>query len=260
MRLTWLGAAGFRVETREGAVFLIDPFLSRPVGATPTLPIQLSDLFPVDEIFLTQGRFDHASDTPALVEQTGAIVHAPPPVEGHLATLGVSRHSLQPLTLDQTHRLGHLRWRAMASRMSQSALSPTVLAAIRNRQTMTQIRDLDRQWPLGGVVSYLFETERASLIHFGNAGWDETAVQQLQPDVALLPVESKPAPQAYVIRLTVLLQPKLVIPHHWDNYHPALSQQVDLTNLAPLVQSESPHTQVYLPVLGQPFDVVELLK
>ncbi len=259
MQLTWLGAAGFRGQTSEGAIFLIDPFLSRPKGATPPSPIQLSDLFPIDEIFLTQGRFDHASDTPALVEQSGAIVHAPGPVKEHLASLGVSTHSLQTVTLKRTNQVGHLRWQALAGRVSQSGLSPTVLAAIRNRQTMTQIRDLDRQWPLGGVVNYFFETGALSLIHFGSAGWDEDAVGQLRPDVALLPVENTPLLESYVIRLAAQLQPRLVIPHHWDNYHPAVSRPVDLTNFADLVQSESPRTRVYQPTLGQPFDLIDLL-
>ena len=99
MELTWLGAAGFELDTSEGATLLIDPFLSRPDRAYPLLPLRLTDLYPIDEILLTNGRFDHAMDTPALAAQTGALVHATTPVCQHLAELGVSRHSLQTLTL-----------------------------------------------------------------------------------------------------------------------------------------------------------------
>ena len=76
MELTWLGAAGFKLDTSEGATLLIDPFFSRPAQAYPLLPLRLTDIYPVDEILLTNGRFDHAMDTPALTSQTGALVHA----------------------------------------------------------------------------------------------------------------------------------------------------------------------------------------
>lgn len=259
MQLTWLGTAGFRVETDEGAIFLIDPFLSRPKEAKPASPIQLADLFPIDEIFLTNGRFDHALDTPAIVEQTGAIVHAPQAVKQRLAKQGVSAHSLQSVTLNEAKQLGSLSWQALAGQVSPADFSPGLLALMRDRANFLPVRDLDRDWPLGEIVTYLFQIETLTMIYFGSAGWDETAISGLEPDVALLPVERTPTQNGDVARLAALLKPKLIIPHHWDNYYPNLSKMVDLTDLAAIVRSQLPRAQVYQPVIGQPFDVVALL-
>ena len=260
MQLTWLGAAGFRIKTPEGAIFLIDPFLSRPPEATPVSPIRLPDLFPVDEIFLTHGRFDHALDSPAIVEQTGAIVHGPPDVTTHLAALGVSPHSLQPVKLNQTNWLGSLTWQALAGRIREGDFSPALQALIRNRVAFSQTRTLDRDWPLGEVVVYLFQTDSLSLIHFGSAGWDEATLPTVRPDVALLPVERPVTAEAAAVKLALRLRPRLLIPHHWDNYHPAISQTPDLTNLAGLIQSQEPSIRVYLPEIGQPFEITVLLE
>lgn len=259
MQLTWLGAAGFRVKTDEGAIFLIDPFLSRPKEASPTSPIQLVDLFPVDEIFLTNGRFDHAMDTPAIVEQTGAIVHAPPAVEQRLVKQGVSSHSLQSITLSKPKQLGSLSWRALAGQVSPADFSPSMLALMRDRANFLPVRDLDRAWPVGEMVAYLFQIEALTMIYFGGSGWSEAAISDLAPDVILLPVERPPTKTGRIARLIGLLKPKLIIPHHWDNYYPGLSKMVDLTNLEAIARAQASQAQIYQPVIGQPFDIAALL-
>jgi hypothetical protein len=152
--LTWLGAAGFKLDTSEGATLLIDPYLSRPATASPQLPIQLADLFPVDEIFLTNGRFDHSMDTPALTKQTGAIVHATAPVCQRLANMGVSAHCLQIVASGHRKSLGSLTWQARPSQVNQLDSSLVLRALTRQPALLPEIRALDRQWPLGGIVAY----------------------------------------------------------------------------------------------------------
>ena len=187
MQLTWLGTAGFRVKTDEGAIFLIDPFLSRPPEATPPSPIQTADLFPVDEIFLTHGCFDHAMDTPTLVEQTGAIVHGPILLCEKLGRLGVSENSLQAATLNKTKKIGSLQWQALPGQFHQVRPTPIPKVLRDNRQAFDRLEQLEQQWPLGEVLAYLFKTERFSVLHLGSAGWTEADIAGLRPDVALLP-------------------------------------------------------------------------
>ena len=265
MQLTWLGAAGFRVETDEGAIFLIDPFLSRPPAASPVLPIQYSDLFPIDEIFLTNGRFDHALDTPVLVEQTGAIVHASTPVCQHLAQEDVSPNSLEPVTFNKTKQIGSLRWQAFRGQISQVDSSPSLRALTRlpaynhDPNILTHIQTLDRQWPQGEVVTYYFQSNDLSLLHFGSAGWIDSVIEPLQPDVALLPVERSSTADDNVVQLATLLKPKVIIPHHWDNYYPPLSEIVDLDRFEAMIKPHLPDTKVYRLPLGQRFNLTELI-
>lgn len=260
MRLTWLGAAGFRVETDEGAIFLIDPFLSRPAGATPPLPLELADLFPVDEIFLTNGCFDHAMDTPALVHQTGAMVHAPAAVINHLAGRGVSPHSLQAVTFDQIKQVGRLSWQALPGRVNHLDASPSLRALIRNQALFPTLKTLDQQWPLGGIVSYRFETPALSLLYFSSANAVDSEVRDLRPDLALLPAQSTPAPDSNSVRLATLLNPKVVVPHHWDNYYPGLSRPVDVGRLAEVLAAQGSKIKVFVPEIGVAFEPERLLE
>lgn len=259
MRLTWLGAAGFKVDTSEGATLLIDPYLSRPALAQPFLPIQLADLTLVDEIFLTDGRFDHALDTPALTEQTGAIVHAGEPVCQRLISQGVSAHNLEHVIPQTLKQVGSLSWQAIAGRMNGTDTLPAVRQLIRNLQMPVHLGELVRAWPPGEEVAYFFRIDGLSMVHFSSTHWAEAEVHDLQPDVALLPVESNPDTSAATARLAALLKPKMVVPHHWDDYFPPLSRLGDLIRFKTALQALAPQVQVYQPVIGRSFDPIHLV-
>ncbi len=259
MELTWLGAAGFKVDTNEGATLLIDPFLSRPPKARPPLTLKLSDLIPVDEILLTNGRFDHSLDTPTLARQTGAIVHAAESICYRLAELGVSSHALESITLRKPKWLGSLIWQALPSLVNQADSSLVLRALTRSPQILPQIRALEEKWPVGEMITYLLQAEGLTLIHFGSAGWIDAEVRELRPDIALIPVESYPNVSAAAVGLTLLLTPRLVILHHWDDYYPPVSQMVKPKEFEAIVQMVAPGVKVYIPTIGQRFNPADLL-
>lgn len=259
MELTWLGAAGFKLDTREGATLLIDPFLSRPNQAYPLLPLRLTDLYPVDEILLTNGRFDHAMDTPALAAQTGALVHATRPICERLAELGVSQHSLQVLTMKKSKGLGRLTWQAFPGLVNQLDSSPVLRALTNNPRNLAVAQELDRLWPPGDMVAYHLQAEGLSLVHFGSAGWIEAEIQPLQPDIALLPVEYHADTNSAVVQLAAILTPQIIIPHHWDNYYPPLSRQINLKEFAAALNIVAPRVKIYIPKIGQSFNPAGLL-
>jgi L-ascorbate metabolism protein UlaG (beta-lactamase superfamily) len=259
LQLTWLGAAGFKVDTSEGATLLIDPYLSRPAQAQPVLPVTLADLTPVDEIFLTDGRFDHVLDTPALARQTGAIVHAGESVCQRLLSQGVSAHNLEYVIPKTPKRIGSLSWHAVASHRNGADTLPAVRRLIHNLQIPAHLDDLVRTWPPGQEVAYFFRIDGLSMVHFSSTHWTDAEVGDLQPDVVLLPVESNPDTGAAAARLAALLKPKLVVPHHWDNYFPPLSRLGDLTRFKTALQALAPQIHIYQPVIGQSFDPVDLL-
>lgn len=259
MLLTWLGAAGFKIDTNEGATLLIDPYLSRPEKARPKLPIELADLSHVDEIFLTNGRFDHGLDTPALSQQTGAIVHAPELACRRLAEMGISNHSLEGVILNKSQRIGSLVWRGLPSLINQVDSSPVLRALMHSPALLPQIKLLDREWPSGEIVAYFFEAEGISMVHFGSAAWLDSEISQLQPDLALLPVENEASPNTGAVRLASLLKPKVVIPHHWDDYYPPLSQMINLKQFEAALQTVVPGLRVYKPTIGQSFNPADLL-
>ncbi len=63
-KITWLGHAGFRLQTASGAVVLIDPWVSGP-----TCPENLKKFDRVDLILATHGHSDHFADVVALAHR-----------------------------------------------------------------------------------------------------------------------------------------------------------------------------------------------
>lgn len=260
MQLTWLGTAGFKVDTHEGATILIDPYLSHSEKAGSPLSVQLTDLLPVDEILLTNGRFDHASDTPALSAQTGAIVNAPELVCHNLARMGIPSHSLHKITLQKTYKIGSSIWQALPSRFNQAESSPVLRVLIRDTLALPQIQALDNRWPLGETVAYHLQIDGLTLVHFGSTAWFESEIETLQPDIALLPLESDPSFSNTTTQLVSLLEPKVVIPHHWDDYYPFVGSTVNPAAFAESVHTVAPQVKVYIPTIAERFNPRDLLR
>lgn len=68
----WLGHSAFKLESQNGTVIYIDPFLSQ----NPTTPDEFKHPEDADIILLTHGHEDHVGDTLDIAEKTGCKVVA----------------------------------------------------------------------------------------------------------------------------------------------------------------------------------------
>ena len=251
MQLTWLGAAGFKLETMAGAVIAINPFLSRPASATPVLSLQLTDLLPVDEILLTESSFVHAMDTPALIKNTGAIVHAPPAVCQHLLAAGVSQNNIEPIKPYRNKTVARLNWQAWSVHdISNNFQLPDSAAN-------SPLNNLITAWPTSQTVNYTLQTEGLTMFYSGNTHWLDPDLEGLQPDIALLPVT--PSAIDKITQLAAMLRATVIIPHYWDNYYPPLTRAVNIDELKNTLQTEITISTIFWPTPGRPFNIAELL-
>ena len=74
--------------------------------------------------------------------------------------------------------------------------------------------------------------------HFGSAGCTEGELARLavlsSPDVLLFPLQGHSRVCRIAARIVERLKPRVVIPHHHDDFYPPISQAVDI---APFVRS-----------------------
>jgi len=71
--ITWHGHAAFEIGTPNGAVILIDPWLTNPANpAVKENKDPLEHVKKVDYILITHGHFDHVGDAVAIAKKTGA--------------------------------------------------------------------------------------------------------------------------------------------------------------------------------------------
>jgi L-ascorbate metabolism protein UlaG (beta-lactamase superfamily) len=86
-------------------------------------------------------------------------------------------------------------------------------------------------YPKGLVQTYLFEAEGKKILYMSSAGATEEELlvyRQLEVDYFLAPLQGHSSIQEIVAKQTAIIQPKVVIPHHHDDFFPPLSQNVSV--------------------------------
>lgn len=92
MKVTWYGHSAFRVEV-EGAVILIDPFLS----GNPTWDKGWEGPAEgVTHVLLTHGHGDHVGDTAAILKKTGATLVATAEICNYMSSQDIGEGKTSP--------------------------------------------------------------------------------------------------------------------------------------------------------------------
>lgn len=232
MKLIWLGTAGFRIDTPQGAL-LIDPYLSRNVQARPLFMPGPEVIAPAGDILVSHGHFDHLMDIPKVVADTGARVHCDPVAADSLIRDGLEPDSLNPVTADgQSLDLGWAKATAYHSRHVDFDpwLVLTTLARINFR--LPRYLPLTQNYPHGQVLSWRLDIDGRVIHHFGSAGSTPDELDRLaglgRPDVLLIPLQGNTRICDIALNYVRTLRPKLVIPHHYDDFYPPISRTVDI--------------------------------
>jgi L-ascorbate metabolism protein UlaG (beta-lactamase superfamily) len=85
-KITFLGHASFKLETTDGKIVYVDPWLKD----NPLCPPELKNITAADLILVTHGHGDHLDeDLPIIVKRTAATVVAQAQVRMYLASQGV---------------------------------------------------------------------------------------------------------------------------------------------------------------------------
>jgi L-ascorbate metabolism protein UlaG (beta-lactamase superfamily) len=68
-RLTWLGHATFRIETKDGSVVYVDPWLGNPL-----CPESERQVKKADALICTHGHGDHIGDAVKIAKEHNPVV------------------------------------------------------------------------------------------------------------------------------------------------------------------------------------------
>lgn len=258
MFITWYGTAGFRIET-GGRVFLIDPYLSRNEEARPALPFGPEGVTEANEIFLSHGHFDHMADVPQIARQTGAKVYCSGVATQALRRQGVAATQIVVAGDGNAFDFGVYRARCFRSthvRFNLPLIVRTFLRSIPSLPAKIWLLPRLRHWPPGQVLNWRFAltTEGDRMVqHFGSAGCTEEELDRLarleSPDVLMFPLQGHSRICRIATRVVERLRPRVVIPHHHDDFYPPISQAVDIGLFVEAVGRLSPPVEVVtLPV------------
>ena len=254
MELTWLGTAGFRIKAGSTTI-LIDPYLSRNEMARPQQPLNPPDIDDGDLIFISHGHFDHIMDIPEIVSKTEAKIYCGAGIDDTLIQKGVNQDLIQCIKTDgEEFEFNGLMAQAFYSRhvIFDRRLLFKTLARINLR--LPRYLPLLREYPEGQVLSWRFKIEDKVLHHFGSGGSTSEELDQLgrQPtDILLVPLQGHTHIAKIALEYVRALQPKIVIPHHQDNFYPPISSMVNIEPFVEGIPNMAPDTEVRVLEMNQ---------
>ena len=258
--IQYLGTAGFVIQNVARTVVL-DPYLSRP-GLWDTLskPLQpdvnlIQQTIPkADDVLIGHAHYDHILDAPDLCKLTGARLIGSP------ATIMVGKAAGLP---DEQMLLTTGREDIACGEWQVRGLPSIHGKAVFGRIPLPGDITSPPQWPPrfhklkhGLVLNWLVNTGKLSIVHIDSADFLEQELQGFKADIVCLCAIGRHYRPNYVKDVVRLLQPKWIIPCHWDTMitplhaEPDLLPQVDLPGFVKEIE-DAGCTAVVMPILGK---------
>ena len=215
-KLTWLGHATFRLQTREGVTFYIDPWIMQ----NPKCPPAEKDVKQADFLLCTHGHGDHIADAVDVGKKHNSTAVGIFELCLWLQKKGVK--NIAPMNKGGTQAVG--------------GINVTMVHAVHS----CGIQDGDQIVYGGEACGYILELPGGvKMYHAGdtNVFSDMAIIRDLYaPETALLPIGDhftmSPREAAYACKL---LKPKIVIPMHFGTFPVLTGTPSELQKLVPEV-------------------------
>ncbi len=247
MEITWWGTAGFRIKSGKN-VFLIDPYLTRNKKAEPAQYLKASDIAEGELMFLSHGHFDHLYDVPTIAKTNSSMVYCSKEASETLQKGGLNKKQIFEITSDG-FIVDFFEHQAQAFFSKHVIFDKKLILKTLLRTNVKFFKHLHllRDFPMGQVLSWRFNLEGTILHHFGSGGSPPEEMEKLAilpTDILLVPLQEHSDICNIALEYVQVMQPKVVIPHHQDNFYPPLSRSIDIQPFIEGVKRECPKTQV----------------
>lgn len=223
LELTWLGTSGFRMSY-QGWDVLIDPYLTRmPLGevgrrvvARPSWPALQPRVPRARAILIGHTHFDHAMDAPVIAGALGCPVYG----SASMARL-MKLHGHPELAVEvEAHRryeVGPFTVTFVPSLHSKLALGLWTPAD--GELSCEHLDDLTpNAYRCGQVWGIHVEVGGATLYHQGSCDLIDDEIRHRGVDVLLAGISGRRFTPRYLQRLLGRLQPRVIVPHHYDDF------------------------------------------
>ena len=236
LEVRWLGVSGYRL-TYEGVSLFVDPYVSRvPLRALLLRRTALPDgemiaryadaPGEVAGVLVGHTHFDHAVDAPALARRYATKAY------GSASLVQLMRlHGLADLAVEvavhQPYELGPFVVRFVPSRHSKLLFGRKV--PMDGPLTCDHLDALSPgAYKCGAVYGIRIEVGGISMYHQGSANLDDAELPAEPVDVFLAGVAGRQVTPHYWERVLPRLDPRFVVPTHYDNFFTPLGRQRDL--------------------------------
>jgi L-ascorbate metabolism protein UlaG (beta-lactamase superfamily) len=238
LEVEWLGVSGYRISA-AGKTLFVDPYLSRVPFADllrrrPALPDPaMLDRFAhapgeVVGVLVGHTHFDHAVDAPAIARRFGCKAYGS---DSLLALMGLHGLAGQAVEVEpyRSYELGPFEVSFTPSVHSKLLLGLAV--PYDGDLTCEHLDGLSpAAYRCGQVWGISIKVAGVSFYHQGSANLIDEAVRERGVDVFLAGVAGRSFTDDYWGRIIPRLDPKVVVPTHYDNFFRPLGQRLEFVS------------------------------
>ncbi len=235
--------------------FLIDPYLSRNQNACPKQDITPSDIKKASQIFISHGHFDHIRDVPQIAMQTKADIYCSDVAAKFLRNQKVDTQLIKPVIADKkTFVFQDYTAQAFFSEHIKFDKKLVISTLLKINVAFFKYLPLLQQFPCGRVLSWRFYIEDKIIQFFGSAGSSLKELKKIgdKPiDILMLPLQGHSNICGIGLNYIKYLKPKIVLPHHQDDFFPPISQSVDIKPFIDKIKKDYKDTIVIIPRMNE---------
>jgi len=273
--ITWLGTASY-ILSLNNVKLLFDPFFSRNEKATPKLKTQKEDISDISGIFISHGHYDHVCNAGWFAENLDIPIYCSETakrniinwaegkiIENHIESLSErAKNNIKICNFyDKINISEEITVELIKSEHIRFDFK-TVLSRVFSWQFLKEAKSLlpyGKAFPKGDVFGFCTFFNDIKIVSFGSL-WHKY-VEELQKyqlcDIFLVPYAGNS--NKHMVKKTdkmiTILQPKIVIPIHWDNFFPPISRTEDLEPLLKLIAKKFPNVEVLIPKFDEEMTV-----
>ena len=244
LEVEWLGVSGYRL-TYEGHTLFIDPYLSRvPLRDLLLRRRALPDPAALERFVRAPGEtvgvlvghthFDHAVDAPAIARRFGCKAYGSDSLLTLMGLHGLAEQAVEVAPY-RTYELGPFEVSFTPSVHSKLLLGLAV--PYDGELTCEHLDSLSpAAYRCGQVWGISIAVAGLRFYHQGSANLVDDAVRERGVDVFLAGVAGRSFTERYWRRILPLLEPRVVVPTHYDNFFRPLGQELEFVTAAELAR------------------------
>jgi L-ascorbate metabolism protein UlaG (beta-lactamase superfamily) len=238
LEIEWLGVSGYRLAY-EGRTLFVDPYLSRVpfrdlVFRRPTQPDPAAlDRFggaagEVVGVLVGHTHFDHAVDAPAIARRFNCKAYGSSSLVNLMALHGLASRAIE-VEPYRAYELG-----PFVVRFTPSVHSKLLLGLAVPYDGELTCEHLDSLSPgayrCGQVWGISIEVAGVRFYHQGSANLIDDAVRERGVDVFLAGIAGRGFTRDYWQRILPRLDPRVVVPTHYDNFFRPLGRPMEFVS------------------------------
>jgi L-ascorbate metabolism protein UlaG (beta-lactamase superfamily) len=235
LEVEWLGVSGYRLSC-EGKTIFVDPYLSRvPFRDLVLRRTAMPDPAALDRFVQAPGEtvgvlvghthFDHAVDAPAIARRFGCKAYGSRSLVSLMALHGLAGQAVEVESY-RTYELGPFE-----VSFTPSVHSKLLLGLAVPYDGELSCDHLDSLCPsayrCGQVWGITISVAGLRLYHQGSANLIDGAIREREVDVFLAGIAGRSFTEDYWKRILPALEPRTVVPTHYDNFFRPLGQRME---------------------------------